>query len=276
MVCGYSSSKHAIALVTLLTEKLHVELVFCTSVRTFTARRLSLLIKQHGWRDSVEKFVNVFLSSKGNRFAEEVRYINDFLTDKGIEYRTVREACNAQSVPYFSVSSLNDDALFKRLKSDNIDLLIYSGGGILRKRIIDLPKIGVLNAHAGPLPFFRGMNCVEWSLLHNVKPEVTVHLIDRGIDTGPILMRSPIEIENGDSIYSLRGKSVVTEVLALLNVVDNLDRCFQTKEIQRPEDGKQFFKMHSILKNLIDQRLEMGWKPALRYEDFIGERKLRR
>src|SRR5690606_24020284 len=98
------------------------------------------------WRDSVEKFFNVFLSSKGNRFAEEVRYISDFLKEKGILHRTVREACNAQSVPYFSVSSLNDDGLFRRLKSDNIDLLIYSGGGILRKRIIDLPKLGVLNA----------------------------------------------------------------------------------------------------------------------------------
>ena len=39
------------------------------------------------------------------------------------------------------------------------------------------------------LPFFRGMNVIEWSLLYNVKPTVTVHMISEGIDTGDILFQ---------------------------------------------------------------------------------------
>ena len=91
-------------------------------------------------------------------------------------------------------------------KEMNNDLVVYAGGGILRKNFIKVPNIGILNAHSGKLPFFRGMNVIEWSLLYNVKPTVTVHMISEGID-GDILFQKSIPVKNNYSIVDLRGVS---------------------------------------------------------------------
>ena len=129
-------------------------------------------------------------------------------------------------------------------------------------------KLGVLNAHSGPLPFFRGMNSLEWTLLHGVCPEVTVHMIDTGIDTGPILYRIPIEISEGDTIQSLRGKSVVIEVESLLYCVQHFNELYPQRKAQVESEGKQFFMMHRFLKDIVNKKLSQGWRPSMKYDQF--------
>jgi methionyl-tRNA formyltransferase len=59
----------------------------------------------------------------------------------------------------------------------------------LRKQLLEVPRLGVLNAHLGLLPEIRGMSSPEWSLLQHIPVGVTIHFMDTGIDTGPILQR---------------------------------------------------------------------------------------
>ena len=220
---GYTASKHAIALLHEINSLPQIEVVLLLQVKTFTFKRLKQLIRMYGWRDAWEKFRNVFLSSKQNRFADEITPIRNFLKEKKIESTTTLQACQKLNIKVKRVQSLNDEDALNTINKNRVDLIVYAGGGILRNNLIQSTRYGVLNAHSGPLPFFRGMNCLEWSLFYNVKPEVTVHLIDSGIDTGPILKRFPWEVSPGDTISSLRGRSVVKEVVSLLEVVANFD-----------------------------------------------------
>ncbi len=57
-----------------------------------------------------------------------------------------------------------------------------------------MPKIGVLNAHGGILPEYRGMNVMEWSLLQGDQIGVTVHFIDSKIDTGQICFVNKVPV----------------------------------------------------------------------------------
>ena len=76
------------------------------------------------------------------------------------------------------------------------------------------------------MPEIRGMNAVEWSILLGYEPSITIHLIDRGIDTGNILSRKNIFIEKTFSINDIRDISVITgvkEIIRLLNGLEDFD-----------------------------------------------------
>jgi methionyl-tRNA formyltransferase len=74
-------------------------------------------------------------------------------------------------------------------------------GVILRSEAIAIPRLGVLNLHSGLLPEYRGVMATFYALLNGAKRiGTTVHFIrDRGIDTGPILGRTTLEVEPGRS-----------------------------------------------------------------------------
>ena len=81
------------------------------------------------------------------------------------------------------------------VRQHGIDLLVYlGGGGILREAILAAPTLGVLNAHMGLLPAYRGMNVTEWALWNDDPVGCTVHLIVRGIDTGEIISTRRVDV----------------------------------------------------------------------------------
>jgi folate-dependent phosphoribosylglycinamide formyltransferase PurN len=266
---GYASSKHAIALLHEANAIPHVQVVLLLQVKTFTGKRVKQLLRMYGWRDGWEKFKNIFMSDPANRFAEEIVPINDYLKERKINFKSTIQLCTKLRINVKKVVTLNDQAALNELKNTKIDLVIYAGGGILGKKFIESVRYGVLNAHSGPLPYFRGMNCMEWTLYYGVIPEITVHFIDNGIDTGPILKRFPMEVKAGDTIASLRGKSVVSEVKALLMVLSNFQNYAYSITKQDASQGVQFFIMHPFIKNILDGRLKRGWLPILKFDEFL-------
>ena len=269
---GYGSSKHAVALLHGISALPQVEVVLLLEVRLLSFRRLKQLIRLHGISNAWAKFRNVFLPSQNNRFADETAFIETYLRDNNISTRTTRMACQQLKINSSKVKSLNSAAALKALARSRADLIVYAGGGILKSDFIRAAPFGVLNAHSGPLPFFRGMNCLEWTLLHDVKPEVTVHLIDQGIDTGPILKRFPWDVGPLGSVAALRGRSVVIEVEALLHVLTDFEKYYNNKQHQSASAGRQFFTMHEFLKEKINDRLKKGWLPQWSLEEFIQHR----
>lgn len=102
------------------------------------------------------------------------------------------------------------------------DGVLYGGGGILRSTLLAAAGGRVLNAHAGPLPEIRGMNACEWSLLLDHPLCVSIHVVDRGIDTGPVLLRRPVKREPGDDVPTLRSRCTAAGVDAMLEAVPAL------------------------------------------------------
>jgi len=101
---------------------------------------------------------------------------------------------------------------FKRISSpDCAGILaqydIAVNGGVLEiltSQAFEAPRLGVVNAHPGILPKYRGCTAVEWSI-HNGDPVgVTAHLIDEGIDTGPVLATRTISLNGCESYQDVR------------------------------------------------------------------------
>lgn len=75
------------------------------------------------------------------------------------------------------------------------DVVIQSGAGVLKEQVFKIGRIGTLNLHPGIAPLIKGRDPIYWALWE-LEPKwlgATVHFIDGGIDTGPVLAYAPIE-----------------------------------------------------------------------------------
>ncbi len=160
-------------------------------------------------------------------------------------------------IPLLDLPDLTSSASLDRLRAEAIDLMIHAGAGILRAPLLAVPRLGVLNAHMGVLPRYRGMNVAEWAAWEDGPLGVTVHWIDPGIDTGRILRVAPVASQGLCSVASLRAAVDSAQIKALAQVVEGIVATGDspTATPQARADGRQYFTMHPQIAELLEQRL---------------------
>ncbi len=98
--------------------------------------------------------------------------------------------------------------IMQQLQERQIDLIVLAGYmRIITSTIIE-PYYGrIINIHPSLLPSFPGVNGIGNALEHGVKVTgVTVHFVDGGMDTGPIIAQRAVEVANDDTIDTLAVK----------------------------------------------------------------------
>lgn len=168
---------------------------------------------------------------------------------------SLKQACSNEGIPLLTINDLHSGKTCELLRKSDLDILINAGGGIFKPCIIDTVRIGILNAHMGLLPDMKGMNVLEWSIFYGKNLGVTVHLIDRGIDTGDILLFRQIPIEDDDSISDLRDKSGIVNFELFDEVLTDFKTDSVIRRKQSPEIGLQYFVMHPRLRSCAERKL---------------------
>lgn len=83
---------------------------------------------------------------------------------------------------------LDDRRTLEGLRAWAPDVGLHATDVIYRTETLQAFCLGILNAHIGLLPRYRGRSVMEWSILHGDPAGVTVFFMDEGIDTGPRLV----------------------------------------------------------------------------------------
>jgi len=101
-----------------------------------------------------------------------------------------------------------DGAVIKALEEYNIDLIVLAGYmRLLSSFFVDKFKNRIMNVHPALLPSFKGTQGIEDALNYGVKVTgVTVHFVDSGLDSGPIIIQEAVRIEEADTEESLAEK----------------------------------------------------------------------
>ncbi|MGN7611565.1 formyltransferase family protein [Magnetococcales bacterium HHB-1] len=167
-----------------------------------------------------------------------------------------------QTLRLIKTGPLDHPETIQKLKEEKPDLFIHAGAGILRKALLEIPRLGTLNAHMGLLPHYRGMNVTEWAAFHNNPVGCSIHFIDPGIDTGRIILVKPISTEQITSITQLREQVDQLQMTQLGLVIQQI---IATGEIpptqsQTIDEGEQYFRMHPHLKAALEKRVTNGIK----------------
>ena len=90
------------------------------------------------------------------------------------------------------VTVLEGPVRAEHVLAPGVDLVVsYNYRHMIRSDVLDALPGRVINLHVSLLPFNRGSDPNIWSFLGDTRKGVTIHLVDTGLDTGPILCRKP-------------------------------------------------------------------------------------
>lgn len=114
--------------------------------------------------------------------------------------------------------SLKDEGWINELRSLSLDLIVVVAyGKILPEEVLGIPRFGCVNLHASLLPSYRGASPVNWAIINGDKETgVTAIVMDKGVDTGPILLSEKAGIKEDETAGELSRK--LSEVGAALLV----------------------------------------------------------
>jgi folate-dependent phosphoribosylglycinamide formyltransferase PurN len=137
------------------------------------------------------------------------------------------------------------------LRKFGASLVILLGMPIVPAHILEVPPLGVLNAHNGALPHYRGMDAVAWALLNNDPVICTLHMARPAVDTGEILAAAPVPFPPAQT---LRGRVKATQLELLLAAAAFAARTGRLPDAtpQPPSPGRRFYRLHPHLKRVLD------------------------
>ncbi|MGM8304505.1 methionyl-tRNA formyltransferase [Clostridium perfringens] len=177
---------------------------------------------------------------------------------KKVSISPIKEVGLSNEIPIFQPEKIRTDSVIinklKELKPDFIIVVAY--GQILTKEILDIPRLGCICLHASLLPMYRGSAPINWCLINGeTKTGNTTILMDTGIDTGDMLMRSEVEISESmtaGELYNLlkiNGAELLEETI---NGIITGKIC----GVKQPNDGSSYVKM------LNKQMAKINWNDS--------------
>lgn len=171
-----------------------------------------------GATDAKCKIVGVFRYERLKTCTIYRKLKDFFLPSK--EYSYIK----SYNLPEIKAKSANSEAFKKELLKLNPDIvLVGTWSEKLKKEIIQLPKIAMINAHPSLLPKYRGPNPYLQTIWNREeKSGITFHLMNEEFDSGSILLQKSIEIKPNDTGKELRERTVLTARSAVTELLNML------------------------------------------------------
>lgn len=165
--------------------------------------------------------LGILLSGRGSNFEAIARNIREGRLDAEIAVvisnvpsapglATARElGLEAVSIPSKGIPrEEHDRRLIEELRLRQVDLVCLAGYmRLLSAALVDAFRGRILNIHPSLLPAFPGLHAQKQALDYGVKiTGCTVHLVDEGLDSGPILLQAAVRVEPGDTEETLSAR----------------------------------------------------------------------
>ena len=130
----------------------------------------------------------------------------------------VKVCATEHNIPVYQPESVRTDDVYMLISDINPDVIVVVAyGKILPERILNIAKYGCINGHASLLPKYRGASPIQWAIVCGEKiTGVTTMYMDKGMDTGDILLTQQVKIgeyETADELFERL--SVVTSSLLI-------------------------------------------------------------
>jgi phosphoribosylglycinamide formyltransferase-1 len=165
---------------------------------------ISIAVLVSGRGSNLQAIINAI---KKGRISGEIQLV---LSDNPKAYALQRAKKNnikIQVVQYkmFSSKEEYEQEIMKHLDSYKIDLIVLAGYmRLLSPGFVKKYHYHIINIHPALLPAFPGLHAQRQALEYGVKVSgCTVHLVDEGVDSGPIILQKAVEVKQFDDEESL-------------------------------------------------------------------------
>ena len=176
---------------------------------------------------------------------------------KEMQQTPVKVCALKHNIEVFQPAKIRTPEAVEVLRGYSADLFVVAAfGQILSKEILDMPKFGCVNIHASLLPKYRGAAPIQWAILDGEKETgVTIMQMNEGLDTGDMLTKVIVPIEDNDTGESLFDKLAEAGAKLLVETIPQIEAGTLTPEPQ--EDSlSTYAKMIKKEMGLIDWKKE--------------------
>lgn len=125
-----------------------------------------------------------------------------------MQYPPVKEAALAHEIPVWQPEKIRTEESIQYLEGIEADVIVVVAfGQLIPKRILEMKTYGCINVHASLLPSYRGAAPIQWAVINGEKESgVTTMQMDEGLDTGDMLLKTIVPLEEKETGGSLFDK----------------------------------------------------------------------
>ena len=145
---------------------------------------------------------------------------------KSLGGSTLWQVAERIGLPTWPASLVKDPAFAGRVRDAGVDIILNAHSlFVMHGEVVEAPRIGSFNLHPGPLPRYAGLNVVSWAIYRGERTHgVTVHKMEAGINTGPIVYQSLFDIGDADTALTLYARCTKEGVALLLRLLETASR----------------------------------------------------
>ena len=141
------------------------------------------------------------------------------------QYTPVGKLANKLDLKLISVDSLKNKQFISTIEKLQADIFVVVAFRILPSILLSLTNKGAMNLHASLLPKYRGAAPIQHALLNgDSETGISTFIIDKNLDTGPILLQKKISISNQDNFDTLSKKISDEGPVLILESLDLLEK----------------------------------------------------
>lgn len=164
---------------------------------------------------------------------------------KAMQFSPVKEVAVKHDILVLQPQRIKqNEEFYQEVKALNADVFVtVAFGQMLPQEILDLPRYGCVNVHASLLPKYRGAAPIQWVILDGeTESGVTTMMTDIGIDTGDMLLKEVIQLDEKETGGSLHDKLSVIGGDLLIETLKQLEAGTITR-IPQGETPTRYAKM---------------------------------
>lgn len=144
---------------------------------------------------------------------------------KEMQFTPVKECAIKHNIPVFQPVKIKEPEAVKTLKEYEADIFVVAAfGQLLSEEILYMPKYGSVNIHASLLPKYRGAAPIQWVIIDGeTKTGVTIMQMDKGLDTGDMLMKEEVFIDKEETGETLHDKLAETGAGLIVKALEKIE-----------------------------------------------------
>ncbi len=181
-----------------------------------------------------------------------------------VSFTPVKQFAVENDIPCFQPDKLKDDSFINELKNFNADVFVVLAFRILPKEVYKIPPKGSFNLHGSLLPKYRGAAPIQWALINGDKETgVTTFFLQDKVDTGNMIMKESIAIQDDDNFETLHDKMSLLGADVILKTLELIE---QDNAELREQDNSLATAAPKITKELC----QIDWSnPAVQVHNLV-------
>lgn len=153
----------------------------------------------------------------------------------------IKKYAQDNNIDVVTPKTVNTEEFVNKLKELDIDyIVVVAFGQMIGKVLLEAYPDRIINLHPSKLPEYRGASPMQFSILNGDKiTSATTMLIEKGMDSGDILMQKDVEIKDSDDYTSMEEKLGEIGALAIRDTLLNFDSLYE-KRIKQDDEKATF------------------------------------